>query len=173
MKQKFVFVILHYITIEDTKKCVESIINRFNDVNIVIVDNASPNNSGQKLLEMYKDFENIKVILNDCNLGFANGNNIGFKYAKYKLNADFIILCNNDTYILQDNFLKLILDEYSKSKFAILGPKILLPNNKINPVNAKEINIKMIKRDLLRMQIDYITSILYINDIYLSVRKIY
>ena len=172
MKQKFVFVILHYITIEDTKKCVESIINRFNDVNIVIVDNASPNNSGQKLLEMYKDFENIKVILNDCNLGFANGNNIGFKYAKYKLNADFIILCNNDTYILQDNFLKLILDEYSKSKFAILGPKILLPNNKINPVNAKEINIKMIKRDLLRMQIDYITSILYINDIYLSVRKI-
>ena len=171
MKNKFVFVILHYITIEDTKKCVESIYIRFKNVNIVIVDNASPNNSGKKLLEMYKNIENIDIIINDKNLGFANGNNIGVKYAKYKLNADFIILCNNDTYILQDEFLDIVLEEYANSKFAVLGPKILLPNNKVNPVNAKKLDIKMIKRDLLRIQMDYITSILYINGIYRFIRK--
>ena len=45
--KKFVFVILHYYTIEDTKKCVESIFRNGEqqNIDIVIVDNASSNNN--------------------------------------------------------------------------------------------------------------------------------
>lgn len=164
--KKFAFVILHYYTIEDTKKCVMSILEKCNNVNIVIVDNASPNGTGKELENLYKDNGNIKVIINEENLGFAKGNNIGFKYAKEKLNADFIIMCNNDTYLLQDNFLDLIENEYENSEFAVLGPQILLPNNEINPVVKQLPSLNQLKKQLRGIILEYITNILYINRIY-------
>lgn len=132
MKKKFAFLILHYNTIEDTKKCVNSIIERYgNNVEIVIVDNASPNNTGKELRKIYESTKNIHIILSEKNLGFANGNNLGFKYIKEKLKSDFIIMINNDTYLIQDNFCELIEKEYENSKFAIMGPRILMNENKI------------------------------------------
>ena len=103
---RFAFVILHYIAIEDTKRCVYSILEncKENDVNIVIVDNASPDNSGKELEKIFKENENIKIIINKENLGFSAGNNVGFKYVKKYIKSDFIILCNNDTYLLDDKF---------------------------------------------------------------------
>ena len=151
--KRFAFVILHYYTIEDTKKCVESILEKCNNVYIVIVDNASPNNTGKELEKLYKTNNKIKVILSKENLGFAKGNNIGFKYAKEKLNADFIIMCNNDTYLLQDDFLNLIEEEYKISKFAVLGPKILLPNNKINTVQINMQSLKSLKKQQKYLEI--------------------
>lgn len=169
--KRFAFVILHYYTIEDTKKCVESILEKCNNVYIVIVDNASPNNTGKELEKLYKTNNKIKVILSKENLGFAKGNNIGFKYAKEKLNADFIIMCNNDTYLLQDDFLNLIEEEYKISKFAVLGPKILLPNNKINTVQINMQSLKSLKKQQLNTRINYITNYLYINKLYLIIKK--
>ena len=49
------FVILHYIAAEETEKCVESLLRLAGDKKIIIVDNASPNGSGKKLQEMYRD----------------------------------------------------------------------------------------------------------------------
>lgn len=166
---KFVFVILHYHTIDDTKKSIESIIEKCENKNVevVIVDNASKNNTGKELEELYKDNNNIHIIINKENLGFARGNNVGFKYAKEKLNADFIIMCNNDTYLLQDNFLDLIIEEYKNSDFAVLGPKVILPNNKVNPIIKKLPTVKQLKKQLLKIKIDYITSLLYINKLYI------
>ena len=68
--KKFVYLILHYISIDETKKCVESIISKSKKKNydIVIVDNASPNNSGLQLKEVYKNNKNIHIILNKKNL---------------------------------------------------------------------------------------------------------
>ena len=91
----FTFVILHYYTIEDTVNCVQSIkeIETYgNNVKIVIVDNASPNRTGKLIQEKYIDDPQIHVILSSENLGFANGNNLGFEYAKKQLKSDFIIL---------------------------------------------------------------------------------
>ena len=107
MKQyKFTFVILHYLTMEDTIDCIESIRDKCRNFQyrIIVVDNASPNNSGRKLEKKYKDDSDIKVVVNRENVGFARGNNIGFKIAKED-KSDFIILCNNDTKLLKDNFL--------------------------------------------------------------------
>ena len=46
-----VFVVLHYLTIDDTIECVNSIKEKCKKGNfrIVIVDNASPNNSKNEL----------------------------------------------------------------------------------------------------------------------------
>lgn len=136
-KYKISFLILHYHTIEDTQESVESIIKncgeiKFENFEIIIVDNGSKNKSGERLEKEYLDNKKIKVIINSENLGFSKGNNIGFKYIKEYCNSDFIVMMNNDIVIIQNDFIPSIIEEYEKSKFAVLGPKILLPDGKKN-----------------------------------------
>lgn len=123
---KFAFVILHYNTIEDTHNCVDSIRKYVlgAEYHIIIVDNCSPNQSGPILKDEYERADDVTVVLNEENLGFARGNNVGFRFAKYELKADFIVLLNSDTLLLDDLFVDLVEKEYKKSEFAVLGPMI-------------------------------------------------
>ena len=141
--EKIVFLILHYKVIEETKKCVESIINNYSNENyeIVIVDNGSLNESGEKLKNMYKNNSNIFIIINKKNLGFAKGNNVGFKFAK-KRGANYIIMVNNDIVFTQNNFCKLMIEKYNEFHYAILGPKILLPKGDEFCYNIKVKSVK-------------------------------
>lgn len=131
---KVVFLILHYLTIEDTIKCVDSIFEKCKNENyeILIVDNGSKNNTGLELQKKYKDNSKVTVLLSKENLGFANGNNLGFKYAKENMNPDFIVMINNDIIMLQKDFIDKIIKEYDNSRFAVLGPKIILNGHEFN-----------------------------------------
>lgn len=90
----YTFVILHYKSYIDTIECIESILKLPQKVQIVIVDNASENGSIDEICNEYKFMKNIHIIKNEDNLGFADGNNIGYKYAREKLKAKFILVCN-------------------------------------------------------------------------------
>ena len=105
MNYKIAFIILHYQTLDETIKCIESIKNRIDTENyeIIIVDNCSPNGSGKILYDKYNEIERYHVLLNEKNLGFSAGNNIGFRHAK-KIKCDFIAMINNDTCLITDNF---------------------------------------------------------------------
>ncbi|SCN23726.1 N-glycosyltransferase [Clostridium sp. N3C] len=145
------FIILHYITTEETDICVDSIIKKIDTPNykIVIVDNASPNNSGEILQNKHKDNEKIHVIRSKENLGFARGNNLGYDYAKKHFSPKFIAFLNNDTYLIQDNFFHVIEDEYNKSNFAVLGPMIMTPyedSGKCNPKRTSPITINELNK---------------------------
>lgn len=146
---KYVFVILHYLTIEDTQECVQSILDmcRGYDFHIIIVDNASPNKTGIRLNEIYSDDSHITVILNEENFGFAKGNNVGFIYAKKTLKADYIILINNDTLLVQKEFCQNIEDCYHATQFAVMGPMILSADGKFisNPINEKKLDKKEVE----------------------------
>lgn len=154
-KQKIVFLILHYNVIAETIKSIETIKNHIEqcEYEIVVVDNHSLNGTGIQLKEKYENDKKIHVILNDKNLGFARGNNVGFKFAKYELKADYIVMMNNDTYITQSNFCELVKKEFDKSNFAVLGPKIILPDNKINYRAPYLKSIKEQKKRILKLQI--------------------
>lgn len=147
----FSFVILNYITTEDTINCVNSIREKCNGYNyhIVIVDNASPNNSGNKLVKLYNDNPLVEVILSKTNLGFARGNNLGFMFAKNNLNSDFIILCNSDTQLLHDDFCDKIIKKYQESNYAVLGPKEKLLDGKYFPLQEKVRSKLKLKIDIL------------------------
>lgn len=166
------FVILHYYTYNDTCKCIESIMEKIgtDKYRIIVVDNASQNDSFIKLNDKYSQNEKIILIHNETNLGFANGNNIGFKYIKDKFNAKFIALINNDTYLIQDDFFKLIENEYEYSKFDVLGPKILLPNNEVNPIQKKLISVSELNKVVFRYKLIYIFNLLYIGFIYDNIK---
>jgi GT2 family glycosyltransferase len=120
---KFAFVVLHYQTIEPTKETVNSILaldsgNPF----IVIVDNASPNGTGLELQEFYTEFQRVVCLLNPENLGFAQGCNVGFAYAKQTLGAEYICLLNNDVVLEQKNWTEIVERKFAERQFSILSP---------------------------------------------------
>lgn len=133
----FGFVILHYVTYEMTKTCVDSLLNSFPDENITItiVDNFSNNGSGEKLCTDFALNNKINVLINTSNLGFANGNNVGYHFQKKNINPDFLIVMNNDVVINDHEFLRKVCELYTSTSFAVLGPDIYNPflNNHQNP----------------------------------------
>lgn len=160
-KIKVAFVILHYQAIEMTKKCVDNLYRTFDmsENFIVIVDNASPNNSGKELLEIYSDSKNIKIIISSENLGFAKGNNLGFSFIKENYNFDFLIIMNNDILINQKDFIEKIYKLYEQKQFDILGPDIYNPNLnyhqnplRLNPLSTTEL---LDKKEALQKQFKF------------------
>lgn len=120
-----IFVILHYMALDETIMCVDSILNNVcGERRIVVVDNASPNSSIKGLLDKYQDNPDVDVIGTTQNLGFANGNNYGYKYAVEKYTPDFIVVMNNDMEIKQRDFVSQIVKCYNEYKFFIMGPDI-------------------------------------------------
>lgn len=121
------FVILHFETTNDTKECLESLIKytNSNQSYIVIVDNGSKVGKLDNLIKDYQSNKRVVFLRSEINLGFAQGNNLGFQYSKHYLNAKFIILTNSDTVFEQIDFVSQLENLYSKKSFDIAGPKII------------------------------------------------
>lgn len=156
---RIVFVVLHYMALEETKECINSILSNvdYKQYKIVVVDNNSSNQSGIELQKMYASNDNVKVILNSNNLGFAKGNNVGYSYAKNELDAEFIITINNDTIIDQKNFIELLINIFNENNYYVLGPDIIGVNDKYhqNPLDARGVNLEEVKKLLTSMTIQY------------------
>lgn len=145
------FVILHYNVDRVTNLCISNLLKLYNSefFEIVVVDNASPNGSGEKLKEKYKKNEKIHVILSKKNLGFAKGNNLGFEFLKENYKLDFMIVMNNDIMIENINFINDVSRFFSKTGFDILGPDIFIPDDGVhqNPIRKHSFTY----RELMKM----------------------
>jgi len=118
---KVVIVILNWNGFEETIECVDSISRiEYSNYKILIVDNGSDSNEIDNIV---LQFPFVKIIKSKENLGFSGGNNLGIEYA-IKLNADFILLLNNDT-IVEPNFLGILVHHSTQNiNVGILVPKI-------------------------------------------------
>lgn len=134
----FSVVILHYETIDDTRECITSLIdnNKEFSFDIIVVDNGSSKGKISSSIMQEFDSSRIHYLISETNLGFAGGNNLGFNYAKNKLNSDCIILANNDLIFTQIGFLQTLSDYLEKNMFDVAGPKIvsLVDGKNQNPV---------------------------------------
>ena len=131
-----------------TETCVDSILRLKGNKKIVIVDNKSPNDSYEKLKEYYKDNNDVILIQNSDNLGFAKGNNAGYDYIKEHFeNVKFIVVMNNDMEIKQDDFIEKIYESYKEDKFYVLAPDVFSVEKGIhqNP-ESKDNEIKDIEK---------------------------
>lgn len=101
-----------------TKDFLASIKNiTYPEIEIIVIDNGSPNDTPEKLLE---EFPDIHLILSKKNLGFAGGNNLGVKVAKGK----YCLFINNDTEVEPD-FLEALVERLeSNPDIGMLSPKI-------------------------------------------------
>ena len=162
MSTEFAIILLHYNTIEDTINIVEQFRKNSSFMNgiieIVIVDNASPNGTGPKLNREYENVEHVNVLLLKENLGYAKGNNVGYRFALKQFQPDFIILSNTDIFLKTDGFFEEIRKNYVDTKFAIMGPDIIKKTEDglvhQNPkFGDKEITVKNVRKDMRMINI--------------------
>ncbi|HBS55811.1 MAG TPA: glycosyl transferase, partial [Stenotrophomonas sp.] len=90
-------VVLTYNNLGYTKQCLHSLeVNTdYENVEIIVVDNASSDDSPAYLAEWEQGAANRRFIANQSNLGFSAGNNVGLDVAR----GDYLVVLNNDTYV--------------------------------------------------------------------------
>lgn len=110
------------------------------NIEVIVVDNASPDNHPEIVKENYPE---IIYIQSEENLGFAGGNNLGFKSAHGK----YILLLNNDTEV-DPGFLEPLVEKMENDPtIGIVSPKIrffhtpdtiqYVGYNPINPITQR------------------------------------
>ena len=167
----FGYVILHYQSIEITKKCVDKLLMFSKNNPIIIVDNCSPNGSGKQLEKMYSKCINITVIINEENQGFAKGNNLGYQYIKRKYSLNYVVVMNNDI-MIEDNDFAVIIEQFmEKNEVDVCGPDMVtLKGNHQNPLQLKPYTSKYLQR---RVRADKIKVILLITRFFLKLYENY
>ena len=111
-------IILNYNAGQILLDCFESVIKtNYDNFEIIIVDNASKDKSHRKCKEK---FERVRIIENEKNLGYCEGNNIGIKNAK----GEFIVILNPDTTVHPD-WLNELFCAYNKFGEGLYQPKHL------------------------------------------------
>ena len=134
------FVILHYMALDETVQCVESILNNIEgEKKVIVVDNCSPNGTLADLRARYETVPDVDVIGTDSNLGFARGNNFGYQYAVSSYDPDFAVVMNNDMEITQRDFIAQMVKSCREYSFAVMGPDIYSTKKKYhqNPQTRK------------------------------------
>jgi len=111
--------------------------------NVVIVDNASQDNSVDEIVgfinkKCWKAW--AKVISSTLNGGFSAGNNIGIQ----SISAEYYLLLNSDAYIREYALKSLLVCAGSDPTFGIIGPRLEWPDgtqqtscfNNLSPANS-------------------------------------
>jgi GT2 family glycosyltransferase len=103
-----------------TGPCLESLLN-YNEnggIEIIVVDNASQDGTPEKVKKFSSGRDNIKLVVNNNNRGFAGGNNDGVAVAR----GEILILLNSDTVVPQGTIGKMTGLMASHTEWSMLGP---------------------------------------------------
>lgn len=120
---KVAIVILNWNGLEDTVECLESLKKvTYPNYQLILVDNGSEGDDVRVLRERFGDY--IHLIENDRNYGFAEGSNIGMRYALTYFNPDYVLLLNNDTVVDPGFLTGLVRAAESDSRIGIIGPVV-------------------------------------------------
>lgn len=112
-------------------RCIQSLVNSTIPVSIIVIDNASKDDTIKVMLQKYPK---IEVIKSDENLGFGKANNIGLQKVLDE-EADYAFLLNQDAWIEPDTISKLISIHGRNNDYGVLSP-LQLSGDKINLDNA-------------------------------------
>lgn len=130
---KIGIVILNYNTWEATVKLVEALQMQTiaSDLAIVLVDNASPNGSYDRLLELKDRYANVAAVLQTgANQGYAKGNNYGLQWLDEQVHPEYVVIANNDIELPDDCLEKLAARFPSLERACIISPVQLLPDGR-------------------------------------------
>lgn len=114
----------HYL-----RPCIESILEKtaYNNYEIIIVDNNSDEKDAIEYLKSLKKHKHIQVVPYNKPFNYSTANNIGAKHAQ----GEFLLLLNNDTEVLHENWLDVLLSYGQRQDVGIVGPRLIYPNQTI------------------------------------------
>lgn len=124
---KLSIIILSYNTEDLTICCINSIVDLYkkefneNKFEIILVDNASSDETVKKVKEHWQNFKQLHILENKQNFGFSKGNNLGVKKAK----GDILLFLNSDTEIKDLGLLKMTEYLNKHQEVGVLGGKLI------------------------------------------------
>ena len=135
--KKLSIIIVSYNSKKNLQHCIESIYAKFGDDlawEIIVVNNDKKEN----LVDLKTDFNKVKIINPQENIGFCAGINLGAKKAQ----GEILLLLNPDTKILSKNVKKLLREFSKNEKLKIIGAGIVDSKNKIQKwIAGKELSL--------------------------------
>jgi GT2 family glycosyltransferase len=159
-----------------TLDCLETLArSTYDNIEILIVDNASTDGTAEAIAEIYGD--RFTVLVNDTNLGFAGGNNVGIRHA-LAIGADYVLLLNNDTLVDSELIGHLAAAISISDDVGIVGPKIYYASppdqiwyagGKINLARGTARHIGIREKDI--GQYDTLQDVDYVTGCALMVRR--
>jgi len=90
----------------------------FNSWDIIVVDNASDASTRESLQQAQQQFPSVHFVLNERNLGYAAGNNIGIRMST----GEVVILLNSDTVVPVGMISRLAAHFVGNNKLGMVGP---------------------------------------------------
>lgn len=121
---KVAIIVLNWNGVKYIKSCLDSLTKlktRKSDVvEVVVVDNASTDDSPELIRKNYPQF---MFLANPSNLGYAAGNNVGLEYAKDQ-NTDYVWVINSDIQVAPDSLTHLLDFAQAHPQAGLLAPKI-------------------------------------------------
>jgi len=118
-------IILNYNGRKVIEECLEALLNNtYKNYEIIIVDNASKDNSLELAKKVIELFPRKKIIRNKKNLFFAEGNNIGIEHS----NGDYVVVLNNDV-VVEGNFIYEVVKAFEDETVGACQPKVMLYND--------------------------------------------
>ena len=112
------------------KTCVDSLYNKctYKNFEIILVDNDSDEEESIKLFKEYESkHKNFHIVKAEGPFNYSKINNLGVKKSKGK----YILLLNNDTEVIEPDFLDKMVGYASQKHVGAVGIKLLYPDNKV------------------------------------------
>lgn len=123
MEKKITVVIVTYNGETWIKKNMDSLLQSSYPIAIIVVDNASTDQS----VAVLKEYKNLQLIESKTNLGFGKANNIGIDIA-LKNGSDAVFLLNQDTWVYEDSIENMAEKLFENPNFGIISPMHLSPD---------------------------------------------
>jgi GT2 family glycosyltransferase len=112
-------VMLTYNNLKITQLCLDSLFqkNAGMDFELIVVDNASKDETPQFLSQFAEQHPGVQVVLNDINTGFPAGNNQGAALAA----GEYLVFLNNDV-VVTENWLSGLVHYLDNPEVGMVGP---------------------------------------------------
>ena len=155
MIQSIYSVLVNWNLKDQTLRCVQSLLDAGASVDqVIVVDNGSTDGSSEALRQSFG--KDLRLIISDENLGFAQGCNLATRHALDR-GAEWVFILNNDTVVAPTIFDELATASAASEEYAILSPLILYHDrpDRIWRVGDKLIPGTLITRSLYKGRMDH------------------
>jgi len=117
-------IVVNYNSHDKVARCVASIFNGNIDLDVIVIDNASTDESLSLLESSFPDESRLKIVRNQHNLGFAVGCNMGARLAK----GECLLYLNPDCLVTENTVEILRASLKNSSTVGMVGGLLLNPD---------------------------------------------